>query len=171
MNKTYFYGGAFNPMTNSHMKIIQSVLSEMDKDDLLIVGITDHDYKSFQFNYELREKIVFENCLKYCNYPNKRVKIIKQDKRTWRFLNELGYKNYVLVIGEDEYIDLKAFVKESQRRHVLFVRNLQQNQGYKNQKHKKLIKDETVGLLLSIVIVAILVGIWAVISAMLKVVF
>ena len=107
MNKTYFYGGAFNPMTNSHMKIIQSVLSEMDKDDLLIVGITDHDYKSFQFNYELREKIVFENCLTYCNYPNKRVKIIKQDKRTWRFLNELGYKNYVLVIGEDEYIDLK----------------------------------------------------------------
>jgi nicotinic acid mononucleotide adenylyltransferase len=51
MNKTYFYGGAFNPMTISHMKIIQSVLSEMDKDDLLIVGITDHDYKSFQFNY------------------------------------------------------------------------------------------------------------------------
>ena len=71
----------------------------------------------------------------------------------------------------DEYIDLKAFVKECQRRHALFVRNLQQNQGYKNQKHKKLIKDETVGLLLSIVIVAILVGIWVVISAMLKVVF
>ena len=71
----------------------------------------------------------------------------------------------------DEYIDLKAFVKESQRRHALFVRNLQQNQGYKNQKHKKLIKDETVGLLLSIVIVAILTGIWVVISTMLKVVF
>ena len=71
----------------------------------------------------------------------------------------------------DEYIDLKAFVKESQRRHVLFVRNLQQNQDCKNQKHKKLIKDETVGLLLSIVIVAILTGIWVVISAMLKVVF
>lgn len=107
MSKIYFYGGAFNPLTNSHMKIIKSILNEMNIEDLLIIGITDHDYKTFQYDYKLRENILKNNCLQYCLYPNKRIKLIKQDKRTWQFLNELGYNNYVLVIGEDEYIDLK----------------------------------------------------------------
>ena len=144
MNKTYFYGGAFNPMTISHMKIIQSVLLEMDKDDLLIVGITDHDYKSFQFNYELREKIVFENCLKYCNYPYKRVKIIKQDKRTWRFLNELGYKNYVLVVGEDEYIDLKdgKWHHSEDNLNSCEIKVIQRNDGVSASKVRELFKNK-----------------------------
>ena len=74
---------------------------------MLIIGITDHDYKQFKYDYSLREKIVQKNCLSYCNHPYKRIKLVKQDKRTWKFLNELGYNNYVLVIGEDEYKDLK----------------------------------------------------------------
>jgi len=103
---TYFYGGAFNPLTNSHMKIIIDILSEMQEDDLLVIGITDHDYKTFQYDYNLRNLILKKNCLEYCLYPNKKIKLIKQDKRTWKFLNELGYNNYILVIGEDEYQDL-----------------------------------------------------------------
>ena len=106
-NKTYFYGGAFNPMTKSHLKIIQTILEKMSNDDLLIIGITDHDYKQFKYDYSLREKIVQKNCLSYCNHTYKRIKLVKQNKRTWKFLNELGYNNYVLVIGEDEYKDLK----------------------------------------------------------------
>jgi nicotinic acid mononucleotide adenylyltransferase len=143
MNKTYFYGGAFNPLTNSHIEIINTILNEMNNDDLLIIGITDHDYKTFQFSYDIRYFIVKQNCLTYCNHPYKRIKLIKQDKRTWQFLNELMYKNYVLVIGEDEYIDLKNgkwfYSKEILDNFELKV--IPRNNGISSTKVRELLKN------------------------------
>ena len=107
MNKIYFYGGAFNPMTLSHLKIIKNIFQEMSKDDLLVIGITDHDYKTFEFDYSLRFSIVFENLNAIKDKKN--FKILKQNQRTWKFLND-NFKNdrIKLVIGQDEYEDLKA---------------------------------------------------------------
>lgn len=111
MNKLYFYGGAFNPMTLAHLEIINNILNEMDNDDWLTIGITEHDYKTFDYSYSIREYILTQNLLKYATPPFKHVRILKQDKRTWNFLHEIfdeeKQKNIVLVIGEDEYNDLK----------------------------------------------------------------
>lgn len=109
-NNTYFYGGAFNPMTLAHLEIIKDIIQNMNLQDILIIGITDHSYKQFKYDYDLRYKIVYYNVLKYINPPINKIKIVKQDKRTWNFLNQDDMKKYfpiTLVLGEDEYNDLK----------------------------------------------------------------
>ena len=40
-------------------------------------------------------------------FSNK-IEIIKQDQRTWKFFQTLPYKQITMVIGEDEWKDLKA---------------------------------------------------------------
>lgn len=101
----YFYGGAFCPMTLAHLNIIDGIVNDMNEKDLLIIGITDHDYKKFQYSFKLRKEIVEKNLVKYAG---KKIKLVKQTERTWKFLHNLGYSEYTLVVGEDEYNDLKA---------------------------------------------------------------
>ena len=100
----YFYGGAFNPMTISHLKIIKYIINLLKDDDKLIIGITSHDYKIYEFDYETRKRIVEENIKEFFN----KIEIIKQDQRTWKFFQTLPYKQITMVIGEDEWNDLKA---------------------------------------------------------------
>lgn len=104
-NITYFYGGAFNPMTLTHINIIKSIIQEMNNTNKLIIGITEHEYKTFEFNYDLRYKIVFDNLIDICS--NIKFQIIKQDERTWKFLNKhFPNENITLVMGQDEFDDL-----------------------------------------------------------------
>lgn len=101
----YFYGGAFNPLTNTHLTIIKNIISILKTDDILVIGITDHNYKIFEFPYTTRFSILYENLIEFTT--NKNIKIIKQDERTWKFLNKhFPNENITLVLGEDEYIDL-----------------------------------------------------------------
>lgn len=107
----YFYGGAFNPMTKAHIDIIKNIFNNMKDEDLMIIAITEHDYKNYDYDYNTRLHIVLEN-LKYAGFNDtlgSRIQLIKQDRRTWKFLNEvLKIKNNLtLVIGEDEWNDLK----------------------------------------------------------------
>lgn len=109
----YFYGGAFNPITKAHIDIIKNILDNMKDEDSMIIAITDHDYKNYDYDYNTRLHIVLKN-LKYAGFNDTlggRVKLIKQDRRTWKFLNEvLNIKNNLtLVIGEDEWNDLKNY--------------------------------------------------------------
>lgn len=145
MSKTYFYGGAFNPLTNSHMKIIKEILNEMNNDDLLILGITDHDYKKFEYDYDLRLTILKKNLLSYCNHSYKSIKLVKQDERTWKFLNSLGYKNYVLVIGEDEYIDLKdgKWHYSDDILHNFEIKVIPRNDGISSTRVRDLLKNNS----------------------------
>ena len=99
----YFYGGAFNPMTLSHLEIIKFIINKLNINDKLIIGITSHDYKIYEFDFKLRKRILKENLKQYTN-----IEIIKQDQRTWKFFHTLPYKDITMVIGEDEWKDLKA---------------------------------------------------------------
>lgn len=102
----YFYGGAFNPLTKAHLNIISDILKKMTKDDRFIIAITTHDYKRYQFSYDIRKKIIVEN-LKLFDLKDKNVKIINQTERTWKFLNSLTKEKITIVLGEDEFNDLK----------------------------------------------------------------
>ena len=104
----YFYGGAFNPMTKSHLDIIKRIINDMTNDDNLIIGITDHDYKTYEFDYNTRLKIVLEN-LKSIGFDftlGEKYQVLKQNQRTWKFFHTLPYKDITMVIGEDEWKDL-----------------------------------------------------------------
>ena len=112
MSKIYFYGGAFNPMTKAHLEIIKNILNNMKDEDSFILAITDHDYKTYSYDYNTRLKIVLEN-FKNIGFDytlGGRYKVIKQTERTWKFLQEkLKLTNNVtIVVGEDEWNDLKA---------------------------------------------------------------
>lgn len=102
----YFYGGAFNPLTKAHLNIISDILNKMVKDDRFIIAITTHDYKRYQFSYDIRKKIIEEN-LRDFDLKDKNVKIINQTERTWKFLNSLTKEKITIILGEDEYNDLK----------------------------------------------------------------
>lgn len=144
INNAYFYGGAFNPMTLSHLNIIKNILSEMNNDDLLLIGITDHNYKKIEYSYELREKILTKNLLTYCNFPEKRIKLIKQDKRTWEFLNSLWYKKYTLVIGQDEYEDLinKKWHYSDEILNTFKLKVIPRTDGISSTKVRELLKNK-----------------------------
>ena len=96
-------------MTLAHLEIINIILKQMNTDDLLYIGITEHDYKRFDYDYDLRKDVITKNLLSH-SIPEKHIKLVKQDKRTWNFLherfNEQQQKNIVLILGEDEYNDL-----------------------------------------------------------------
>lgn len=102
----YFYGGAFNPMTIAHQEIITNLIKNMAKDDRLVIAITTHDYKTYQFSYKIRNKIVEKNLLKI-PIIDKKVKIVEQSERTWKFLQSMTMEPITIVLGEDEYNDLK----------------------------------------------------------------
>lgn len=143
MNKIYFYGGAFNPMTVSHLKIIENIFQEMSKDDLLVIGITDHDYKIFEFDYSLRFSIVFENLNAIKDKKN--FKILKQNQRTWKFLNDNFKNNKIkLVIGQDEYEDLKAgkwhYYNEILNTYEIIM--IPRTDGISSSKVRELIKEK-----------------------------
>lgn len=101
----YFYGGAFNPMTRAHLEIISNIMEKMTNEDRFIIGITTHSYKEYQFSYKIRKDIITRNLL---NIPiiGKRIKIVNQTERTWKFLNSLTKEPITIILGEDEYQDL-----------------------------------------------------------------
>ena len=105
----YFYGGAFNPMTLAHLQIIFDVKKNMNDEDWLTIGITQHDYKVFDLDYNVRSMIVHSNLNYYC-YPFKHIRLVKQNKRTWAFLHEIfdeqTQKDITIIVGEDEWNDL-----------------------------------------------------------------
>lgn len=115
----YFYGGAFDPMTNAHLEIIENICKNMNKDDVFIIAITDHDYKNYLYDYQFRKRILCMNLEKFGFKPkfkqNSRFKIVRQNERTFNFLShctlmkEYVYRSdFIIVLGEDEWQDLRA---------------------------------------------------------------
>lgn len=108
----YFYGGAFNPMTKAHLEIIKNILNNMKDEDSFILAITNHDYKTYSYDYDTRLNIVFKNLesIGFDYTLGGRYKVIKQTERTWKFLQEKLKltNNITIVVGEDEWNDLTA---------------------------------------------------------------
>lgn len=117
MTKIYFYGGAFNPLTIAHQKIIDSLVNELklnnctDNNDILHIGVTSHDYKNYMFDKDIR--LQFVKAYMDSKYLDKfGWEVSLQDDRTWKYLHKIytdeAQKNITLVMGEDEYNDLIA---------------------------------------------------------------
>jgi len=101
----YFFGLAAAPFTRAHQRIIEDILAENEQNKVY-VAITEHDYKTITLPWNLRERIVEANLVE--QIAAGRVVILKQTERTYRFLSSLhDWMDYV-VVGEDEWNDLKA---------------------------------------------------------------
>ena len=100
---TYFYGLAANPLTKAHERIVRSILEESNAYKM-IIGVTDHDYKKFAFPFQIRMEMaeaVFKDLV-----DAGRVQLVRQDRRTWRFLTESLPQVDGIIVGEDEWQDL-----------------------------------------------------------------
>jgi len=101
----YFYGLAANPLTLAHQKIVKDLLDE-SSDAKVYLAITDHEYKDIEIPFDVRKKTVEENFKDEIKAG--RVVVLKQDERTYRFLSSLWSWMDYIVIGTDEWDDLKA---------------------------------------------------------------
>lgn len=151
--KIYFYGGAFNPLTLTHQKIIDNLVSELklngctDDNDILHIGITFHDYKNYEFDKDLRMKFVKEYMdSKYLDKFGWEVSF--QDERTWNYLHKVytddAQKYITLIMGQDEYDDLKAG-KWHQSDDILNTYNIKvipRTDGVSSSKVRELIKNK-----------------------------
>lgn len=105
----YFYGGAFDPFTRSHLDIIKTINKQLSTNDELFVMVSGNDEKNYHTSVEDRFDIV-------TNVLNEKLKtnvptILKQDKRTYAFLGEHfknDMSNITICMGEDEWNSLCA---------------------------------------------------------------
>ena len=97
MSKIYFYGGAFNPFTIAHQQIIDNLINELTDDDILHIGITSHDYKTYEFDKNFRLEIVksYMNS-KYIKKFNWEVSF--QDERTWNYLHKIYDNDKIIAL-------------------------------------------------------------------------
>ena len=109
----YFYGGAFNPLTKAHQKIIDDIISKMDlKQDQLIIGITSYQDKTYSYSDSDRHTMVYNYMFnKYVPMMEKHIyirwQVLYQYMRTYNYLHKLFPNDEIcIVVGEDEWNDL-----------------------------------------------------------------
>ena len=96
-----FYGGAFDPLTLAHERIISELYGEYG--DRLVVGVTDHDYKQSWKPVGWRRNAVWSYCQRLCPDAN----VVVQDCRTFDFLSRNPDLHIgTVVVGTDEMKDL-----------------------------------------------------------------
>lgn len=105
MSIHYFFGTAAAPFTRAHQKIVEDILAESPL-NVVYVAITDHDYKEIVMPFRLRQGIVEANLADYI--MKGRVRLLRQNERTYKFLSSLHDWMDYIVVGEDEWKDLKA---------------------------------------------------------------
>ena len=98
-----FYGAAFDPPTKAHIEIIRRLVK--NPGDTVCIGITDHDYKNFKFNYNQRSDML-DLALKCQGISNANISVVRQIHRTWRFLAYQVTNIDAIAIGEDEWQSL-----------------------------------------------------------------
>ena len=71
-------------MTKAHLEIIKNILDNMKDEDSFILAITDHDYKTYSYDYDVRLNIVLKNFknIEFDYTLGGRYKVIKQTERT-----------------------------------------------------------------------------------------
>lgn len=100
--KKIFYGGAFDPLTLAHERIIRSLHDGFR--GTLIVAVTNHDYKQSWKPIEWRMEAVTEYCESLCFFNE--IKVVEQDCRTCAFLEKSNLNVGTIVVGMDEWKDL-----------------------------------------------------------------
>jgi nicotinic acid mononucleotide adenylyltransferase len=153
MNKIYFYGGAFNPLTITHQRIIDELVQELelngclDNNDILHIGVTYHDYKEYEFDKEIRFKMVKSYMdSKYLDRYGWQVDF--QDCRTWNYLHKVyseeAQKFITIIMGEDEYKDLKAgkWHYSEDILNTYQIKVIPRNDGISSTKVRHLLKEK-----------------------------
>ena len=155
MNKIYFYGGAFNPLTITHQRIIDELVQELelndclDNNDTLHIGVTCHDYKDYEFDKELRMQIL--KSYMDSKYLDKfGWQVVLQDDRTWNYLHKIyteeAQKYITLIMGDDEYEDLKAgkWHYSEDILNTYQIKVIPRNDGVSATKVRELIKNKKI---------------------------
>ena len=101
----YFFGLAANPFTKAHHKVITDILKD-DPKGKVFIGLTDHDYKHIDMPWSARNEVL-EAELKDLIDAGK-VEIYRQNKRSYEFLSNIWDHIDYVVVGQDEWDDLKA---------------------------------------------------------------
>ena len=100
----YYYGGAFDPLTKAHLAIIKAVSENfINEDNVLCIGVTDDDEKNYGYGFVKRKEIV-EDALR--EYGINAI-VVRQNERTYNFLKNTFSKNVIIVVGSDEYEQLR----------------------------------------------------------------
>jgi nicotinate-nucleotide adenylyltransferase len=151
--KIYFYGGAFNPLTITHQRIIDELVDELnlnscfDKNDILHIGVTYHDYKEYEFDKDIRLKMV--KSYMDSKYLDKfGWQVCFQDCRTWEYLHKVYSENaqklITIIMGEDEYADLKAgkWHYSEDILNTYQIKVIPRNDGISSTKVRQLLKEK-----------------------------
>jgi cytidyltransferase-like protein len=102
--KYVFYGGAFDPLTIAHERIIRELYGDFG--ERLIIGVTNHDYKRSWKPVEWRMGCVRDFCESLYFNCFDEIEIVEQTCRTFEFLRTLRHKVGTIVVGMDEWKDL-----------------------------------------------------------------
>ena len=111
-NRTYVYGGAFDPITVAHEAIIFNLLECAAPGDSFLFAVTDNDEKKYSCDIAERKAMLQMVVNKYLASLRMEGKIdtnvVVQRVRTCDFLEDCGLlnKSTTLVLGMDEWADL-----------------------------------------------------------------
>ena len=104
MSAYIFYGGAFDPLTLAHERIIQDLWHPWNR---LIIGVTDRDYKPSLILVKDRMGMVRRFC---SSLPAKErpasFRIVRQQGPTYAFLRSRHPEVDTLAVGTDELVAL-----------------------------------------------------------------
>ena len=105
---TYFFGGAFDPVTTAHIGIVRWLLR--DEDNHVILAVTDHNYKKPAFTLGQRLLMLQEAMGTVGASERQRIEYVVQDRRTWDYFQlrkwQVTESSPVIVVGADEMRDL-----------------------------------------------------------------
>lgn len=115
----YYYGGAFNPLTKAHQKIIDNLVKKLDiQNDQIIIGVTSYQDKEYSYpdriRYDMAYNYMFKKYIPLIEQKHIFIKwqVLYQYYRTYDYLKQLkdmfktDSSNITIVIGEDEWKDL-----------------------------------------------------------------
>ena len=108
----FFFGGAFDPLTKFHEKIIMKLDSQLEDNDILLIGVSSVvNYKNYMLPVNDRLDMIHDFINNHCSHN---VLVIEQKERTYDFIKNLdkkwdkfwGHDRVFVVIGDDEWRDL-----------------------------------------------------------------
>ena len=149
MSDLIIYGGAFNPPTIGHLKVIEYLINKFPNKKIIILP-TNNYYKSDEIvSYEHRKKMLEIMCNNYIN--NIEISNYEQtlDKYYGTYYTLKHFEHPLFVIGADsldtihQWINYPNVVKEN--KFIVFPRdgvNIEESKVYKKYKKHFIICDD-----------------------------
>lgn len=104
----YYYGGSFDPVTLAHIELFKAIAKQLRKNDTLLIGVANNDEKNYKA--PIGDRMVMVQKLVDAKLKNTQVRVIRQDTRTYKFLQDYqqqcGKTDFTICVGEDEWKSL-----------------------------------------------------------------